>query len=423
MRRVVITGMGIISSLGQGVATFRQALGQGRSGISTVERLKAQNLPICIAAEIAEIATDAAGEPASALTEPLRKRMKQASHRAPLGVRAAAVAAMEAWCDAGLHRQGPDPFSIGLIVAGNNVSQSYQYEAIKKFQEEPAYLSPAYALRFMDTDIVGTLSDVFGIRGEGCTVGGASASGNLGLIQGARLIQSGRADACLVAGALADLSPVEIHAFYSIGAMGGRRFSSSPEKACRPFDRDREGFIYGQASACVVLESEESARRRGATILAEIVGACMGLDGNRQPDPSREGEVRAMSEALREAGLGPGDIQYLNTHGSASPLGDQIEVEAVKQVFNHALKDVRLNSTKSLTGHCLTSAGVVEAVATVIQMREGFLHPNLNLDDPIDEACRFCGPSPEPADIEHAMSNSFGFGGMNSSIIFKRRER
>jgi malonyl-ACP decarboxylase len=422
MRPIVITGMGIVSSLGQGVPAFGRALREGRSGIATSERLKAHRLPVSVAAELADFDIDGAAVAGLGLEEAMRKRMKEAIHRAPLGVRAAVAAAIEAFCGAGLHRQGLDPALMSLFVAGSNTSQGYQHESAAKFQQEPAYLSPTYALRFMDTDLVGTLSDVLGILGEGCTIGGASASGNLGLIHGARSIEAGRAEVCVVAGALADLSPVEIQAFYSIGAMGGRRFNDAPEKACRPFDRDREGFIYGQASACVVLESEASARRRGATILAELTGACMALDGNRLPDPSREGEARVMLGALRDSGLKPGDVQYLNAHGSASPLGDRIEVDAVKQVFEGALSSVRINSTKSLTGHCLWSAGVVEAIATILQLREGFLHPNLNLDTPLDATCNFAGPSAERAEIHHAMSNSFGFGGINSSIIVTRRE-
>jgi malonyl-ACP decarboxylase len=272
----------------------------------------------------------------------------------------------------------------------------------------------------MDTDHVGTLSEIFQIQGEGFTTGGSSASGNVAIIKACQAIRWGILDSCVVVGALADLSPMELQGFYNLGAMGGKRFHDQPGKACRPFDKDHEGFIYGQAGGCLVLESWESAQKRGIPILAQIAGGALVLDGNRLPNPNTHGEARAMTSALKQAGVQPGDIDYLNAHGSSSPLGDETEIDAVKKVFKENISHLRINSTKSLTGHCLTAAGVIETIATIIQMKEGFIHPNLNLEHPIDDECKFSRQQSIETSISTAMNNSFGFGGINTSVIIKK---
>jgi malonyl-ACP decarboxylase len=272
----------------------------------------------------------------------------------------------------------------------------------------------------MDTDHVGTVSEIFKIQGEGFTVGGSSASGNLAIIKGHQLIQLELVEACLVIGALADLSPLELQGFYNVGAMGGKRYRDQPAQACRPFDRDHEGFIYGQAGGCLVLESFASARKRGIPVLAEIVGASLLLDANRLPNPREEGEVRVMEAALAQAKVKPGQIDYLNAHGTSSPLGDETEVKAIKRVFKENLPGLWINSTKGLTGHCLTAAGVIESIAVIIQMQQGFVHPNLNLENPIDSQCRFSRKESNRVSIDISMSNSFGFGGINTCLIFKK---
>jgi malonyl-ACP decarboxylase len=223
----------------------------------------------------------------------------------------------------------------------------------------------------------------------------------------------------MVVGSLADLSPMEMQGFVNIGGMGGKAFSDEPARACRPFDSAHEGFIYGQGSGCIILESGECARKRKTSILASMPGGAVVLDGNRLSNPNEDGEVRVMEEALRQAGIGYQELDYINAHGTSTPLGDETEIKAIKRVLKERLTQVWVNSTKSMTGHCLYSAGVIEAIASIIQMREGFVHPNLNLEHPIDSECRFSGAVTVPAEIKTAMSNSFGFGGINTSIILK----
>jgi malonyl-ACP decarboxylase len=420
-RQCLVTGVGAVTAFGCGVPALARALREGTSGVRRTERFEREGVAVRVAAELpafeleAALAAQGVGLPPSLL-----ERAQRATRRAPLGTRAATLAALEGWRDARLTERAVPPGRLAIVVAGHNLNQGYQLAMWRAFAEEPAYLSPTYALHFMDWDLVGTLSEIFEIRGEGMTVGGASASGNLALIQGRRLVLSGAADACLVIGALADLSPVEVQAFRQLGALGGMVHEDSPARACRPFDRGHDGFVYGQGCGCVILESEASAEARGAVALAHIRGGAIVLDGNRQPDPNPRGQARAMRMAIEEAGVEPAAVQYLNAHGTGSPAGDASELEAIHEAFGPAATSLWINATKAITGHTLWAAGVIEAIATIVQLRDGFLHPSLNLEEPIDPHLRLVGPRGERADIDLAVSNGFGFGGLNTAIVLSK---
>jgi malonyl-ACP decarboxylase len=418
--RVGITGMGIVSSIGDDVASFCDSLRSGKTGIKQVVKSKEPKVSVDIAAEIQNFSFLEFLNRFQQAPEEKLSHAKRLGQRAPFVIRASIISAMEAWLHAGLFNNTPPSDRIGLIVAGQNSTQNYQYDLISKFRENPEYLSPRYALEFLETNQVGVLSELFGCKGEGFVVGGASATGNVGIIKGYQLVHFGMADVCMVVGPVVDLSPMDIQGFINIGAMGGKKYANHPEKACRPFDTQHEGFIYGQASACIVLESESSARKRGVPFLAEIKGGALNLDGNSSSDPNIKGETKAMLAALSQAGLSASDVEYINTHGSSSPLGDKTEAEAISHVFENHTSDLWLNSTKGLTGHCLYSAGLVEAIATVEQMRGGFLHPNKNIEDPIRKDLKFCGSEAINHSIDIALSNSFGFGGINTSIVLQR---
>jgi malonyl-ACP decarboxylase len=412
-----VTAMGIVCSTGSNIDEFTRALREGRSGVGTLTIDSGPAINPGVAALIEDF-SPALFETYRFLGEEFFRALQIAVMRAPRCIQFSTLSALEAWCQAGLHKDRPDPHQISLIVGGSNLSQSYTYHLQQKFETQPAYLNPRYPLHFMDTDHVGTISEVLGIHGEGFTVGGASASGSVALVKGLQTIRHGEADVCLVIGAMADLSPMELQGFHNIGAMGGRRFKDNPAGACRPFDKDHEGFIYGQGCGCMVLESEASMRRRGVEPLATLAGGIVSLDGNRLSDPGEEGEARAMTLAIEQADVKTADIGYINTHGTSSPLGDRTEIAAIKRVFDGHLDNVWVNSTKSMTGHCLTAAGMVESIATVIQLRNHFIHPNLNLDSPIENRIKFAGPISTNATFDIALKNSFGFGGINCSLVF-----
>ncbi|HEY3366504.1 MAG TPA: beta-ketoacyl synthase N-terminal-like domain-containing protein [Symbiobacteriaceae bacterium] len=418
--RVVVTGVGVVSSVGTNADKFTQALRDGKSGIGFLQNAQNSAVPVRIGAEIRSFQFEALLQSLPSLPPEVVAKARQCARRAPFSVQCSVLSALEAWARAELHDRRPVPERIGVIVAGSNIGQNYQYTLNAKFQQAPEYLTPSYALHVFDTDHVATISEVLSVRGEGFTVGGASASGNVGIIKGYQLLQADVVDVCLVVGAVADLSPMELQAFYNIGATGGRAFDSEPEKACRPFDTQHEGFIYGQASACLVLEAAGFAQRREAPILAELLGGAIVLDGNRSSDPNEEGEARAMQKALQKAGEAAEAVDYINAHGTSTPAGDIAELRAIRRVFQEHTARIWINSTKGLVGHCLYSAGVVEAAATIVQLCEGFVHPNANLQEPCDTGFRFAGLSACPAGSRIALSNSFGFGGINTSIVLAR---
>ncbi|WP_216353456.1 beta-ketoacyl synthase N-terminal-like domain-containing protein [Streptomyces sp. JHA26] len=407
---MVISGVGVLCAVADDAAAFAAALREGRCGI----RQGADGGPgrADLDDEAPERALEALrGSPGLPVDRALR-----AAGRAGLAMRAAVAAALQAWDDARLTEQPPEPDRVALVVAGNNLTGRQLAELTARYAHKPRFVPPRSALRLQDTDQVGVLSEVLGVEGEGCTVGAASASGNLALVQGTRLVASGAADACLVVGAPADLSDVERQAYLNIGAM-------APGPAAPPFDPDHSGFVAGRAAACAVLESESSARRRRVPGYARVDGAHARLAATSSAAPDPRAEAAAMTGALRDAGVRPDQVTYVNTHGTGSPGGDAAELAAMGEVFGHTGRRPWANATKALTGHCLTAAGVVEAVAVAVQMRGGFLHPTPGRPPKDARGVEFTTDAAVPADISHALSNGFGFGGFNSSILLSALPR
>lgn len=418
-----ITGMGIVSSIGDNVDTFMHSLKQGIAGIQTKQSITEPALAVTIAAEIQDFSFVEKLKNIPNIPEEKFKKAKRLGQRAPFVIQMTILAALQAWTQANLFEKSVASDRIGLIVAGQNSTQNYQYNLLSQFRENPEYLSPRYALEFLETNQVGVLSELFQIEGEGVVVGGASATGNVGIIKGHQLLELGIVDACLVVGVPADLSPLDIQGFINIGAMGGKTYNNQPSLACRPFDKNHEGFIYGQASTSVVLEIQKSSKQRAVASLANVIGYGYNLDKNSAANPNMTGEAKAMQKAMQEAEIKVTDVNYINTHGSSSPLGDQTEATAIYNVFEKHINALYLNATKGLTGHCLYSAGMVEIIATVIQMKHGFLHPNMNLENPISDELKFCGKDAIAYTIQTALSNSFGFGGINTSIALKNNNK
>jgi len=410
---VVVTGLGVVCAAGCGPAAFAAGLRSGRSAVT-------DDGSGALAAAVSGFSLPGALSALPGLPAAMRDRAVRAAGRAPLPLQAALAAALQAWDSARLAGGAPPASRIAVVVGGHNLGGQHADEVRPRFAASPAYLPGRYALRYLDTDHVGTVSEVLGLAGEGFTVGGASASGNVAIICGARLVAAGDADACLVIGALTRLSAMERQAFVNLGALATAAPGADPASRCRPFDAGHCGFVPGEGAACLVLESARSAGGRGATPWATVAGYAQRLDGNSQADPDAAGEAAVMTEALRRAGIPAGQVDYVSTHGTGSRLGDETELAALRTVFGDDFGRPWLNATKGLTGHCLCAAGVVEAVATLIQLREGFVHPNPNLDHPIDPVARFAGPSPEPAGLRVALSNGFGFGGINTSVVFTR---
>lgn len=404
----LVTAIGVVSSIGQGKQDFAAGLLAGRSKFGALQRPGRQGQqgePVFLGAELDPLV--------------LPSEMASSARGASLSAQAAMVALHEAWREARLDEV--DPSRIGLIVGGSNVQQRELNLLQDRYREKQVYLRPSYAMSFLDTDLCGFCTAQFGIRGPAFTVGGASASGQLAIAQAAQLVRSRQVDACIVVGALMDLSSWECQGFRSLGAMGSDRFATQPSLACRPFDADRDGFIYGESCAALVIEAATPSRRPRAGLepYAWLRGSGLCSDANRNPDPSLEGESRAIATALAASEWHAGQIDYVNPHGSGSPIGDTTELAALKAC---GLRSAYLNSTKSLIGHGLTSAGAVEVAATLLQLRMGRLHPSRNLDHPIDEDMNWVRGSSVEHRIRRALTLSFGFGGINTALCWERYE-
>ena len=416
--KVSITGMGVVNSVAKDVPEFTDALRKGIHGFSKVENEKSV---IQVGAYLKDFSMVEYIKKYSEYMPDIAIKAKKYSRKASLSVETSIASCMQAWEDAKLNLNPVPSERIGIVIGGSNISQDMNFKMSEKYKMTPEYVSPSYALQFMDTNQLGIISDIFGIQGEGYTVGGASASGNVAIINGYRLIKMGIVDVCIVVGALAELSPVEFQAFKNLGVIGGERYKENPEKAACPFDKNHSGFIYGQGAACIILENEKSVKARGANTIAELLAGTIVLDGNHLSDARVSGEVKSMEQAIKDAGIEKKEIDYINAHGTSTPLGDQVEMEAIEKVFENELDNIKVNSTKGLIGHCLYSVGVIEAVATIIQQREGFLHGNRNLNKTSVCNIDFCGKDSTAYVSQYAMSNSFGFAGINTSIVIRKK--
>jgi malonyl-ACP decarboxylase len=340
---------------------------------------------------------------------------RQTVRAASLSAQAALVVLEEAWDEARL--SDVDPRRIGLVIGGSNVQQRELTLVHEARRDSAAFLRPTYALSFMDSDLCGFCTEQFGIRGLAYTVGGASASGQLAIAQAAQAVVTKQVDICIALGALMDLSHWECRGLRAIGAMGSDRYGDEPALACRPFDRDHDGFIFGESCGAVVLESLESSRRRGLEPYAALRGWGIVMDGNRNPHPSVAGETQAIQHALDASGWAAARVDYVNPHGTGSSVGDETELQALRAC---GLAGARLNATKSLIGHGLSAAGTVEVIATLLQMRAGKLHPTRNLENPIDQSLAWVKSEPVEHQIENALTLSMGFGGINTALGWER---
>lgn len=412
---IVITGLGVTSSVGQGKADFIAALLQGQHKFAVMQRPGRQtSLPVSEVGAEAEQATEFLGAEISALFMP-DSIPTNLLRTASLSGQVALATLHEAWHEAQL--ADVDPERIGLIIGGSNFQQRELVQTHQTYQNRMQFLRPTYGMSFMDSDLCGLCTEVFGIKGFAYTLGGASASGQVAIVQAIEAVQSGQVDICIAMGALMDLSYWECQGFRSLGAMGSDRYAKEPALACRPFDKDRDGFIFGENCGAIVIEKLNSRKRMNTNPYARISGWAVGMDGNRNPNPSFEGEVRAIQKALALAKLSAKEIDYLNPHGTGSGIGDITELQAIQHCgLNHAY----LNATKSIVGHGLSAAGAVELIAILLQMKAGQLHPTRNLENPMESAYNWVQQKAISHHIENALNLSMGFGGINSAVCLQR---
>lgn len=343
------------------------------------------------------------------------RRARRVARMASTPLRTSLRVAVDAMRSAGSGAGTPSE-SVGVVVAGSNLAQDRAFLAAEKMLAEPAFLSPRHGYEFYDTHVMGVIAEALDLRGPGLTVGGASASGNVAVGVALDLIRCGRADACLVVGPMPALSPVERQALTAMGAL------AAPGQLCRPFDRAARGFVPGEACGAIVLERSDRAAARGAVPLAEVAGACWVQGANHQPAPDLDSEMRAMTGAMRDAGIGVGDLDLVSAHATSTPAGDVLECEALRRVLGDRRSDIAINAPKSLFGHGLHAAGIVETIAIILQMRGGYVHGTAHLENPIADDLGLLGPSTIQRPVRHALNNGFGFASIAASVVLRGLE-
>ncbi len=413
-RRVVVTGMGIVSPVGNTVASAWESIREGRSGIGTITEFDASAMNTQIAGEIRDFDVEAYMS---------RKEARKFDKFVHYGLAASVQALNAAGIDAeGAH--GINPERIGCALgAGIGGISTIEKTTENYLRGGPRKVSPFFIPGSIVNMIGGYLSIQYGLKGPNIAIVTACTTATHNIGSALRMIQYGDADVMVAGGAEYATSPTAMSGFVSARAMSTR--NDDPEGASRPWDEGRDGFVLSNGAGVLVLEELEHARARGADILAEVKGFGMSGDAHHMTAPPEDGDgaARCMDLALRDAELSPGDVQYINAHGTSTPLGDLAEALAVRKVFAAAADQLAVSSTKSMTGHLLGAAGGVEAIFTVLALRDGVLPPTINLESP-SEGCDldFVPNAARDADISAAVSNSFGFGGTNGTLVFGQLE-
>ena len=412
-RRVVVTGLGVVSPVGNDVATTWQSLLEGRSGGAPITKFDASNFPVKFACELKGF-------------DPLQFMERKEAKRADPYAQYAIAASVQAMRDAGLEAGGDaDPYRVGVII-GSGIGGLSSFEDQHDVYRErgPSKISPFFIPMFIADIAAGLVSMRFGAKGPNYATVSACATSAHAIGDAFRLIKYGDADVIITGGAEATVTPMAIGGFANMGALSTR--NDSPATASRPFDATRDGFVMGEGAAIVILEELQHALKRGARIYAEMAG--YGATGDAfhltgQPD-EHEGLQRAMRRAMQDGGLRIEDVDYVNAHGTSTPLNDVNEAKAIARVFGPAASRINVSSTKSATGHMLGAAGGVELIASTLAIRDQIVPPTINYHTP-DPECpplNFTPNAPQKREVRACVSNSAGFGGHNVSLAIKRFE-
>lgn len=416
LRRVVITGLGAVTPVGNTAPQTWQALKNGVSGIAPITAFDASRFKTQFAGEVKGF------DPESVIDHKEARKMDRYSQFS-------ICVAEEALRDSGLDLEKEDRSRVGVIWgSGMGGLQTMESEIMDfaKGDSTPRF-NPFMIPKAIPSIAAGQISIRFGLGGPSFSVSTACSSSSHAVGSAFDQIRLGHADVLLTGGADADITYSGVGGFNSLHALSTR--NDSPETASRPFSKSRDGFVLGEGAACLIMEEYEHAKARGAKIYAEIIGEGMTSDAYHMtaPDPEGKGAERVMRLALKDAGLQPEDIDYINTHGTSTPLGDVTEVKAIQRVFGEHVYDMNLDSTKSMTGHLIGATGAVEALACIMALKDGIIPPTINhdpedIDENIDYHINFTFDKAQKRDIRFALSNTFGFGGHNACLIFKKWE-
>ncbi|WP_439647779.1 beta-ketoacyl-ACP synthase II [Collibacillus ludicampi] len=409
-RRVVVTGLGVVSPVGNDVPTFWNSLIEGKSGIRRIDRFDPSDYPCQIAGIVRDF------NPEDYIDKKEVRRMDRFAHYA-------VAASLQAVRDAGLKITEENAENVGVYIgSGIGGIETLVEQTLILHERGPRRVSP-FMIPMMIGDMAsGQVSILLGAKGPNSSPISACATGTNSIGDAFKIIERGHANVMICGGAEAPILPIALAGFSAAKALS-TSYNDTPEKASRPFDANRDGFVMGEGAGILVLEELEHAKKRNAKIYAEIVGYGMSGDAYHitAPDPEGEGQARAMRMALRDAGLNPEDVDYINAHGTSTPMNEKFETMSVKKAFGEHAYKLAISSTKSMTGHLLGAAGGIEAIATVKTIECGVIPPTINYETPDPDCDLDYVPNvARKAEDRVAMSNSFGFGGHNASIIFRK---
>jgi len=407
-RRVVITGMGVISPIGLDVESFWQSLLAGRSGIRTIARFDASTFPVRIAAEALDF-------------DPQAYMDYKTARRSGRYAQMAVAAATQALCSARLEVNDETRDRIGVVVASTGGSFELGEHELTLRERGAARVDPLVIPKFGAYMAAARVGRVLRVRGPNTTINSACASGTDALGQALNLIRTGAAEVLLAGAAETIVSPLGVASMAVLGALT-KDWNDEPRRASRPFDAKRSGFVLGEGAGILALESEEHARARGAEVLAEFAGAGWSFDAADDTAPDADGQALAMTRALQSAGVTPEQVSYINAHGTSTPFNDNAETAAIKRAFGEeAARKVPISSIKSMVGHSGAGAGGVEAVASVLTIRDNMLPPTINYEFP-DPNCDldYVPNEARPHQVDVVLSNSFGLGGQNAALVLRR---
>ncbi len=410
-RRVVVTGVGVLSPIGNDRETFWNRLIRGESGIGPVTRFDPSNFPTQIAGEVKDF-------------DPLDYMERKEARRMDRFVQFAVAATKMALQDAALDMEKEDPNRVGVYI-GSGIGGLATWEEQHKvlLNKGPRRVSPFFIPMMIANMAAGQVSIMTGAKGPTSAAISACATGTHSIGDAFKIIQRGDADVMIAGGAEATITPMAFAGFCAARAMSTR--NEEPQKASRPFDKERDGFVMGEGAGVLILESLEHAEKRGASIIAELAGYGMSSDAHHltAPAPEGEGACRAMQQAMKDAGLSPEEIDYINAHGTSTDLNDKFETMAIKNAFGEHAQRLAVSSNKSMIGHLLGAAGGVEAIATALTVKTGMIPPTINLETPDPECDLDYVPNQaRESKVRAALSNSLGFGGHNATLLFKSYE-
>ncbi len=421
-KKIAVTAMAINTPLGDSVESVGQNLLQGKSAISRWQGICTDEIYSKIGGDLSFYdAKQALAKYENGVPSEMFNRAQRVFKQVPRETQLSILMAMDAYVSSGIISADLNAYDVGVVCGGHNLMDSYLLKQYDIFKDEPEFIAGLTGLNILDTDHSSSVAEVLDLKSCAFTVGGTCATGNLAIQNAIDLISNGSAKVVFVVCPVASFSPLMLQALTILDAISYENFNENPEKASRPYDSSREGFVPCEGGAVLVLESLEHAENRNAEIHAEVLGTAFNSDANHLGNPSQEGQVHVMKTLLDKTGIAPEEVDFVSAHATSTRLGDVVEINSIKEVFGEHAYELFVNAPKSLLGHTMWAAGAVETAMAIWQMNKGIFHQSHNIDSlDLEVDLNVCAQGNIERKVNVLMNNSFGMGGINSASLFKR---